>query len=174
MLMRFSLTKISLICLYVLRIVAPTCFYDGSGEGHLCVPDDVLCNSELEVVGLSNNRIGELPPEIGNLVKLKRLNLKNNNLSTLPLEIGKLEASETLLLSENYIESLPSTIGNLKQLRYLDISRNMLTSLPNSIRELSKLQYLDVRKNPLVETGVEGLTLGLNDLKEIFGDKIKF
>ena len=44
------------------------------------------------VGGLSGNQLTTLPPEIGQLTALTRLNLFDNQLTTLPPEIGQLTA----------------------------------------------------------------------------------
>ena len=52
-------------------------------------------------VYLSNNDLTTLPPEIGNLTKLKYLDLRNNRLTTLPPQIGNLTNLKRLYLRGN-------------------------------------------------------------------------
>ena len=82
---------------------------------------------EWEELDLAGNELTELPPEIGSLVKLKRLilgkwdskkvELIGNNISFLPKEIGQLTALQQLYLSGNQLTEIPAIIGQLTSLQ---------------------------------------------------------
>jgi Leucine-rich repeat (LRR) protein len=102
------------------------------------------------ITELDLSRVGLtiLPPEIGNLTALKRLNLIYNQLTTLPETIG-LTALENLNLQNNKLELLPETIGKLTALKELYLQNNQLTTLPETIGELAALVRLLLENNQL-------------------------
>ena len=80
------------------------------------------------------NRLTELPPEIGRLANLEKLNLGQNRLESLPPEIGDLQRvgkgmSEGLNLSYNCLKTVPPELSKIKIWR-LRLEHNELTELP--------------------------------------------
>ncbi|CAF2143284.1 unnamed protein product [Brassica napus] len=73
---------------------------------------------------LQNNYItGNIPPEIGKLMKLKTLDLSNNNFSG----------------------QLPSTLSHSKNFQYLKLNNNSLTgTIPTSVANMTQLILLDL------------------------------
>ena len=65
--------------------------------------------------------------------------LKISGLKNLPPEIGKIKNLTKLNVSTRYIEVLPPEIGKLKNLKHLDISNCKITSLPPEIWDLKNL-----------------------------------
>jgi len=109
---------------------------------------------KLKSLDLSSSAIGKrkwliLPPEIGLLTSVTRLNLSNNDFKFLPKEIGKLKNLEELILSQNKLKSLPPEIGNLKNLLTLFLYKNNISTLPPEFGNLSKLRYLQLIQNKL-------------------------
>ena len=102
---------------------------------------------------LSGNRlIGEIPPEMGELDKLRRLNLGDNELTgAIPSELGDLSELERLDLTDNTLTgSLPPELGQLSDLTLLNLSGNQLTGfIPSELGSLSKLQNLSLSYNIL-------------------------
>ena len=83
--------------------------------------------------------MGSIPPEIGNLTNLEKLDLRINQLTgSIPPEIGNLTNLTLLDLSENQLTgSIPPEIGNLTNLEYLLLHSNQLTGkIPKSICDL--------------------------------------
>jgi Leucine-rich repeat (LRR) protein len=93
--------------------------------------------------------LAHLPPTIGNLTALKRLDLFQNILVDLPSGIGNLGNLQTLILSRNRLPSLPSTIGQLGKLDSLVLDENRLTALPPDMMQLTNVKVLNVNYNRL-------------------------
>lgn len=138
-----------------------------------------------------NNLIGTIPPEIGNLNALLKLNLAGNQLTgSIPTEIGNLFALNALYLSQNQLSgtipdlslisglaeltlfenqltgTIPTTLGNLVNLQILFLGDNQLTgTIPTLLENLLLMQRFDVRNNLL--TGTIPVNFGLwSDLIE--------
>jgi len=88
---------------------------------------------------LSNNKLTEIPKEIGNLLNLRRLILSDNQLTEIPKEIGNLTNLQSLSLSNNKLTEIPKEIGNLTNLEYLFLKYNKLTEIPKEVRVIKGL-----------------------------------
>ncbi|TXG47614.1 hypothetical protein EZV62_026908 [Acer yangbiense] len=102
----------------------------------------------------SNNFIGYIPKEIGNMTMLKELDLGINKLQgEIPHELDNLAKLELLTLAHNTLTgTIPSTIFNLSSLTYMRISGNRLVgNLPseNMCQRLPALQELHISRNQL-------------------------
>jgi len=144
-----------------------------------CMWYGIACDNYDMVIGISlssNNIIGYIPSEIGELRSLQFINLSDNSLSTtIPKNIANLESLKQFFIPNNrVIGSLPSQISFLQKLVDLDVSHNLLSSyipeeigmveslenltlannsfsgdLPNSFYNLRRLKWLDLAKNLL-------------------------
>lgn len=113
-----------------------------------------------------NNLAGDIPPEVGNLDSLSKLNIGSNFINSIPSSIGSLVTLDTLLLDNCPIALLPTEIGNLVDLKLLDISHTEITIIPDEIGELLCLEYL-IAWDGVLESIPE--TIGnLTSLKEIY------
>ena len=139
---------------------ALTALYNATGGSNWLYADNWLSGARLHewrgvstdaegfVVQLkldANNLTGEIPPELGDLARLQRLDLKYNNLTgSIPPELGNLGRLLDLNLSHNRLSgSIPPELGNLGQLRRLDFSRTGLRgSIPGELGDLSELEAL--------------------------------
>lgn len=110
---------------------------------------------------LSNRGIKSLPPEIGGLKNLTKLNLYGNQLTKLPGEISKLTKLNLLDLSSNKLAELPGEITKLTNLQKLYLARNQLTKLPGKIAKLINLEQLNLSDNKLTELPKEILELAM-------------
>lgn len=104
-----------------------------------------------------------LPPSIGLLVELERLELVNDKLTTLPAELGALARLRALILARNQVRALPDAIGRLSALEELDLAWNRgLRKLPPAIGELTRLRRLSIEW-----TGVTALPAGFARLTRL-------
>jgi hypothetical protein len=105
----------------------------------------VLTSLPLEVLDLSSNElVGTIPPELGNMTSLTVLDLSHNRLgSSIPSTLGNLVNLEELLLDANMFGGeIPSTLTQLTRLRYLSVRYNILTaSDPTLITFLKRFDY---------------------------------
>jgi len=122
-------------------------------------PELVKVVNNLRNLDLSNNKITQLPDNIGSFKMLKTLALHKNKLSELPVGIGKLTKLETLSLQSNLLTRLPSAFGQLKHLKELNLSHNDLTAFPTALFDLGLLDILDLSNNKItnVPDGVDKL-----------------
>lgn len=113
---------------------------------------------------------GSLPPEIGDLARLRLLVLAGNELrGSIPWEIGQLTELTRLDLGGNRLtDRIPPPIGNLAGLKELDLRDNLLFGpIPSQIGELEALERLFLQGNAL--TGAIPPEIGnLSSLTELF------
>ena len=116
--------------------------------------DGVYTDENDRVVVLSfweNNLSGSIPPELGQLSNLTRLDISKNNLSgSIPAELGQLHKLEQLRLYRNkLLGSIPAELGQLQNLKEFDLDGNQLTgSIPAELGQLHKLEILELGSNP--------------------------
>ncbi|KAG9347747.1 hypothetical protein JZ751_003761, partial [Albula glossodonta] len=134
----------------------------------------------LRKLGLSDNEIQRLPPEVANFMQLIPESIKfckaleiadfsGNPLSRLPDGFTQLRGLAHLALNEVSLQTLPNDIGNLANLVTLELRENLLKSLPTSLSFLVKLEQLDLGSN---ELEVLPDTLGaLPNLRELWLDR---
>ena len=90
---------------------------------------------------VSNNLIEKLPPSIGELSGLKRLDLQSNKVEVFP------EGNTIFNDLRNYFKIFKA-ICRL-HITQLNVSDNLIQQLPTSIRKMSMLVELQVDGNPL-------------------------
>ncbi|GEM_PF-208128 len=111
--------------------------------------------SQLDLAGTTLK--GVLPPELGNLTAIERLDLSNNELSgSIPSSLSGnfLTKLKYLDLSANsFTGSIPAQIGSISTLEKLNLSNNQLEgSIPDKIIDLDKLEILRLNNNNLEGT----------------------
>ncbi len=130
-------------------------FYLFLGSNQLIgsIPAELGNLTRLLTLQLSGNQLsGNIPPELGNMSDLAYLFLTNNRLSgEIPAEIGDLSNLYTLNLGYNQLSgSIPAEIGNLSSLRNLSFNVNQLSgNIPVEIGSLLNLQDLEIGYNNL-------------------------
>ncbi|KAH8251819.1 hypothetical protein KR038_008993 [Drosophila bunnanda] len=105
----------------------------------------------LTVLTLHDNALVELPPEIGKLEKLMRLNVSHNKLKQLPRETYSLPELRHLNISYNQFNELDPDISDLHMLEFLDAGHNNIQSLPGGIGFLVRLTALLLPYNHIKE-----------------------
>ena len=100
----------------------------------------------VQSLSLDGNRLdGSLPPELGTLANLTRLNLSVNSLEgAIPPELGNLNNLEWLLLDGNFFTGpIPPELGNLANLDALALGVNQLSGpIPPELGKLTNLTLL--------------------------------
>ncbi|MHA2093542.1 MAG: leucine-rich repeat domain-containing protein [Candidatus Hodarchaeales archaeon] len=137
------------------------------------------------------NKLKSIPPNIGYLKNLERLDLRDNQITSVNPKLGILEKLKTLDLSYNQLETFPpweyglpnlvslninnnslttvlNSLGNMKNLESIYLNSNKLSFLPESLLNLQKLQSLDIRNNQLIS--IPSALSTLPSLKEFHFD----
>ena len=150
-------------------------FYEATDGPNWYANDSWLSNAPLKDwrgVGVTDGRVtslvlsdhdlkGPIPPELGSLSRLERLDLGGNVLTgPIPPSLENLTELAVLdLLSNSLTDSIPPELGNLTRLQRLNLANNDLTgSIPPSLGNLTALESLVLWGNSL--TGSIPLELG--------------
>lgn len=99
-----------------------------------------------------NNLIGSIPPELGDLTRLTKLDLGINQLNgAIPAELGNLISLTSLALNTNNLSgSIPVELANLSNLTLLGLASNEIDgSIPTELGDLTNLTILNVSDNQL-------------------------
>ncbi|OXB53328.1 hypothetical protein ASZ78_001899 [Callipepla squamata] len=133
----------------------------------------VLRLLNLRKLGLSDNEIQRLPPEVANFMQLVELDISRNDIPEIPESIKFCKSLEIADFSGNPLSRLPEGFTQLRSLGHLALNDVSLQSLPNDIGNLANLVTLELREN-LLKTlptslsflvKLEQLDLGGNDLE---------
>ncbi len=172
-------------------------------------PEEILEFKNLEeliIVNKMQNWDGEkspfsnIPEDIGNLDKLKKLQINGAAIKKLPEGIGALKNLEQLSINNCLLRTLPDSVWQLPKLAYMsffknDIDRipenidlplvgnilldhNKLTSVPASLALQPKLRRVNLEHNPL-ETlpeafnAISEVTLSMEDKKRLLDYEYK-
>ncbi|KAM1115513.1 hypothetical protein TB2_038088 [Malus domestica] len=148
---------------------------------HFCMWHGVTCSrrhrQRVTTLDLqSQNLVGKLSPNIGNLSFLRELWLQNNNFShEIPPQIGNLHRLQVLRLEANsFSGSIPQNISHCFNLILVSFTRNKLVGkIPSEIGLLSKLQIFALEDNNVTGqvppslgnlSSLQGLSLSGNNL----------
>ena len=104
-----------------------------------------------------NSLVGAIPPELGQLAQLARLDLSYNSLTGgIPHELGALTRLAALHLSNNNLEGpMPPALGRLPRLTSLLLANNQLTGpIPAAICQSANLERLALSGNELTGCGL--------------------
>ncbi len=117
------------------------------------IPPELGLLTRLQRLELVDHQLtGPIPSTLGNLTRLQKLFLFNNLLSgAVPPELGSLTYLRQLHLDDNGLTALPPELGQLDCLQRLYLSRNWLTALPPELGQLANLRWLQLYSNRLFE-----------------------
>ncbi|NXF97751.1 LRCH1 protein, partial [Eubucco bourcierii] len=118
-----------------------------------------LCGLPLKVLIASNNKLGSLPEEIGQLKHLMELDVSCNEITALPQQIGLLKSLKELNVRRNYLEVLPQELVQLPLVKF-DFSCNKVLVIPICFRKMVQLQVLLLENNPLQSPPAQICTKG--------------
>ncbi|KAL6039201.1 hypothetical protein STEG23_012225, partial [Scotinomys teguina] len=118
-----------------------------------------LCGLPLKVLIASNNKLGSLPEEIGQLKQLMELDVSCNEITALPQQIGQLKSLRELNVRRNYLKVLPPELVDLPLVKF-DFSCNKVRVIPICFREMKQLQVLLLENNPLQSPPAQICTKG--------------
>ncbi|NWW86186.1 LRCH1 protein, partial [Rhynochetos jubatus] len=118
-----------------------------------------LCGLPLKVLIASNNKLGSLPEEIGQLKQLMELDVSCNEITALPQQIGQLKSLKELNVRRNYLEVLPQELVQLPLVKF-DFSCNKVLVIPICFRKMAQLQVLLLENNPLQSPPAQICTKG--------------
>ncbi|XP_019385470.1 PREDICTED: leucine-rich repeat and calponin homology domain-containing protein 1 isoform X2 [Crocodylus porosus] len=118
-----------------------------------------LCGLPLKVLIASNNKLGSLPEEIGQLKQLMELDVSCNEITALPQQIGQLKSLRELNIRRNYLKVLPQELVELPLVKF-DFSCNKVLVIPICFRKMMQLQILLLENNPLQSPPAQICTKG--------------
>lgn len=110
-----------------------------------------------------------IPPEIGNMTALEKLNIRGNTVRSLPDAIGSLRALRIVIATNNSLSTLPEAIYSLPNLTTLTVDSNQIGVLSASVGAAPSLQSLNVSSNSLTTLPTE-LTGASTLLNIMFAD----
>ncbi|XP_014394174.1 PREDICTED: protein scribble homolog [Myotis brandtii] len=127
----------------------------------------------LRKLGLSDNEIQRLPPEVANFMQLVELDVSRNDIPEIPESIKFCKALEIADFSGNPLSRLPEGFTQLRSLAHLALNDVSLQALPGDVGNLANLVTLELRENLLKSlpaslsflVKLEQLDLGGNDLE---------
>jgi Leucine-rich repeat (LRR) protein len=96
----------------------------------------------LDQIIITDAKLKELHPSIGDLEKLCLLVLTNNNLTALPAEIGKLKSLEFLNIKGNSIKIIPNEISKLDKTNGGSLYRIVVDKDTIGVENYNKLKEL--------------------------------
>ncbi|CAK9795349.1 Protein scribble homolog [Anthophora quadrimaculata] len=137
------------------------------------LPKNFFRLQRLRKLGLSDNEIHRLPPDIQNFENLVELDVSRNDIPDIPENIKNLRALQVADFSSNPIPRLPPGFVQLRNLTVLGLNDMSLTNLPPDFGSLEALQSLELRENLLKSLPeslsqlykLERLDLGDNDIE---------
>ncbi|MBI5918616.1 MAG: protein kinase [Nitrosomonadales bacterium] len=111
------------------------------------VPEVLGRCPNLEMIGFKANQIGELPaaalPE-----RLRWLILTDNRLREIPPELGRCVRLQKLMLAGNQLTHLPDALAACRNLELLRIAANRFERLPDWLLAMPRLAWLAYSGNP--------------------------
>ncbi len=113
-----------------------------------------LIGRDIGTLDLSGNNLRTIPPDVGKLKTLVKLDMSRNGLrcmhandyTGLPQEMAGLTNLQYLNISECNLPYIPPVIWKLVNLKELDISRNKINMLVPEVGNLMRLRHLNAQQ----------------------------
>jgi hypothetical protein len=105
---------------------------------------------------LTDNRIRQLPPELGRCAALQKLMLSGNRLAALPDEMTACKALELLRIAANDLPSLPEWLLTMPRLSWLAYSGNPCAASPSTASFLPEIPWRDLQLESKLGEGASG------------------
>ena len=106
-----------------------------------------MCRQNLQFLNLANNKLKELPSEIGQLSNLREICLNCNRFDQVPNCVYTCGKLETIMMSDNRITQIDvEGLKKLSKLAILDLGNNNIGCVPPELGTwpMSSLQLSDV------------------------------
>jgi len=113
-------------------------------------------NTNLRWLILTNNRIEELPKEIGNCHRMQKLALAGNLLTELPVELSHCRNLSLLRISANRLKELPEWLLSMPKLSWLAFSGNLF-STGRYIKPLPLIGWQELELQNVLGEGASGV-----------------
>ncbi len=113
------------------------------------IPPYVFKLKKLKFLYLTNGGIVEVPEEIKELKLLRELSLSGNQIQVLPAGLFDLANLRLLSLDHNQLTGISSSLSKLQQMEYLNLGYNNISFVPDALAQLSLLKELSLRSNPV-------------------------
>ena len=140
------------------------------GDTAATLPIQLKLLPNMKYLSWERGRLTAIPPFIGDLQSVLRMDFWYNAIDTIAPEIGKLKNLIGMSVSYNNLSYLPDEICNMEGLGALTLRDNHLTVLPDSIHKLKRLWLLEVNNNPINREEIERIRKALPNLKEYYHD----
>lgn len=102
----------------------------------------------LKTLGMANNELTCVSPEVQKLRRLQNLYLENNSIGTLPDQMTELVHLQEISLDGNRFDHFPSVLIDIPTLQRITLAKNKIVSpLPKTLRLLTNLRVLDLDFN---------------------------
>lgn len=138
------------------------------------IPEQIFQLSKLKRLEITDNNISDIPECFFNLSNLEYLDFSRNKIHQIPSSISKLSNLKVLKISGNLLESIPLDLFSNIELTQLNFSDNQINSIPSEIIKLSNIEYLNFSNNELEEIQSSILHFSKLNSLNISGNKIKF
>jgi hypothetical protein len=106
---------------------------------------------------LTDNRIAELPPEIGRCTRLQKLMLAGNQLQSLPAEMANCTGLELLRIAANQLSALPDWLLSLPKLSWLAFAGNPFCLDAPAQSGVSQIHWDDLHVSHQLGEGASGV-----------------
>lgn len=121
-----------------------------------------------EIAFDANDKITEIPNEIGTATSLQSLSVNNLQINVIPEFLGNLINLKKLTITNTLVSALPNQIANLTQLTYLDLSYNKFEDVPESIQDLKNLKLINLSGNKIPIESINTLKTHLPQTEVIY------